>query len=109
MEWGFVNDALAREHQRPGCCIACDNPLPIKPAGAKGRPRTLLCGDAECLRAYHAMRKSMQRELEAMGRRTEAEQATALLKASAAAIRRANWRLQKVRQEQRREAAHATS
>lgn len=101
MEWGTINAVLAREHQRPGCCISCDTPLPIKPTSAKGRPRTLLCGDAECLRTYHLMRKSLVREMTTKGVRDELQQA-------AARIRRANEALKRLAtRDVQMEAGHA--
>lgn len=64
MEWGWLNEQLKREHQRPGRCIACDEPLP--PPTGTGRPRTLLCGARECLTTYWTMRRSLERELRAV-------------------------------------------
>ena len=68
-----------------GKCVACDAPLPH--TGRGGRPRSVLCGDAECLRVYHQLRRSRVRELALIGLRAE-------LEGAARAIRRANRSLE---------------
>lgn len=56
-----VADELRRIHQQPGRCIACDEPL--RQRHSRGRRRSALCGSAECLRVYHQLRRSLEREL----------------------------------------------
>lgn len=56
-------EALEEERQ-PGCCLACDKPLPPparRPGGGPaGRPR-VICDDPECLRVYMTAYKRGQR------------------------------------------------
>lgn len=55
--------AALKAESRPGCCIACDEPLP--PKRGAGRKR-LLCGKPECERLYntahHIGRAVLRRE-----------------------------------------------
>lgn len=59
------NIAALRAEQKPGCCMGCDEPLPVvkKP----GRRRTALCGDHECWRIYDAAKKADRREQDPLG------------------------------------------
>lgn len=71
-----------------GRCVACDSPLPPPRKGRTpgGRPKRVVCGDAECWATYHELRRSRVRELLALGLQVE-------LKRAAKAIRAANLSL----------------
>lgn len=81
---------IRRANQTPGRCIACDEPLPVPPKHRGGRRRSALCGDADCLRVYHQLRRSVVKDLLAMALN---------MRGAANAIRRANKRLQKGREQ----------
>jgi hypothetical protein len=56
-----------------GRCVSCDVVLPKPKRG--GRPKSVLCGEADCRRVYHQLRRSRVRELAWLGLQVEMKRA----------------------------------
>lgn len=51
------------EGYRPGRCALCDEPLPPKKRGVRGRDREM-CGSLECRRTYDVVWRAAHRDRE---------------------------------------------